>query len=250
MVVLINAALQKRDDLVQLGTLEDELRLRLAAQAAGAGRVAIVDFDVHHGNGTQDIFWDDDSVLFVSLHQWPFYPGTGGPQEQRDTTLNVRFGGTSDDMAYGVAVDGRSGGSAPSGQVQLSRLVISPRAFAAARSGTTVRTAAHATGARVSYKLSGPASVHFTVARPVAGRRGRGGRCVAPTRTNRRARRCTRLARVGRFTVSGHAGQNRLRFTGRVAGRALKRAAYRLTATPVAAGRSGRGATVAFRITG
>src|SRR5258708_35063205 len=61
----------------------------IAARASGCERVAIVDFDVHHGNGTQDIFWDDDSVLYVSLHQWPFYPGSGGPDEQRETTLNV-----------------------------------------------------------------------------------------------------------------------------------------------------------------
>ena len=47
-----------------------------ALQADGAGRVAIVDFDVHHGNGTEAIFADDDSVLYASLHQWPFYPGT------------------------------------------------------------------------------------------------------------------------------------------------------------------------------
>ena len=47
-----------------------------AAQAEhGLERVAIVDWDVHHGNGTQDIFWDDPTVLYVSLHQWPFYPG-------------------------------------------------------------------------------------------------------------------------------------------------------------------------------
>ena len=39
-------------------------------------RVAIVDWDVHHGNGTQDIFWDDPRMFFVSLHQWPFYPGS------------------------------------------------------------------------------------------------------------------------------------------------------------------------------
>ena len=42
-------------------------------------RVAILDWDVHHGNGTQDIVGDDPTILFVSLHQWPFYPGTGGP---------------------------------------------------------------------------------------------------------------------------------------------------------------------------
>ena len=55
----------------------------------GLERVAIIDFDVHHGNGTEAIFRDDDSVLFVSLHQWPFYPGSGGPDDQAETTLNV-----------------------------------------------------------------------------------------------------------------------------------------------------------------
>jgi acetoin utilization deacetylase AcuC-like enzyme len=76
-----------------------------AAQAAGATRVAIVDFDVHHGNGTQDIFWDDDTVYFASLHQWPFYPGSGGPQEQGDTTLNVPMSAGSGDDEYLRAFD-------------------------------------------------------------------------------------------------------------------------------------------------
>jgi acetoin utilization deacetylase AcuC-like enzyme len=60
-----------------------------ALQADGIERVAIVDFDVHHGNGTQDVFWDDDSVFYASLHQWGIFPGSGGPDEQRDTTVNV-----------------------------------------------------------------------------------------------------------------------------------------------------------------
>jgi acetoin utilization deacetylase AcuC-like enzyme len=51
------------------------------ALASGAKRVAIVDWDVHHGNGTQDIFYADPAVLYVSLHQYPFYPGTGGVDE-------------------------------------------------------------------------------------------------------------------------------------------------------------------------
>jgi acetoin utilization deacetylase AcuC-like enzyme len=71
-----------------------------AVQAAGAERVAIVDFDVHHGNGTQDIFWDDDTVLVASLHQWPFYPGSGGPHEQRETTLNVPLAAGCGDAEY------------------------------------------------------------------------------------------------------------------------------------------------------
>jgi acetoin utilization deacetylase AcuC-like enzyme len=47
----------------------------------GLGRVAVVDFDVHHGNGTQDIFWDDPSVFYGSSHQYPCYPGTGAESE-------------------------------------------------------------------------------------------------------------------------------------------------------------------------
>ena len=51
------------------------------AQGLGAQRVAILDWDVHHGNGTQDLFYDDPSVLYLSSHQSPFYPGTGAPHE-------------------------------------------------------------------------------------------------------------------------------------------------------------------------
>ncbi|MBB3659506.1 acetoin utilization deacetylase AcuC-like enzyme [Rhizobium sp. BK650] len=54
---------------------------RHAQKTHGAERVAIVDWDVHHGNGTQDIFWDDPSVLFCSTHQMPLYPGTGAKDE-------------------------------------------------------------------------------------------------------------------------------------------------------------------------
>jgi acetoin utilization deacetylase AcuC-like enzyme len=64
------------------------------AQKAGAERVAIVDIDVHHGNGTQDIFYADPTVLYTSLHQFPWYPGTGHASDRGDpgasgTTVNV-----------------------------------------------------------------------------------------------------------------------------------------------------------------
>jgi acetoin utilization deacetylase AcuC-like enzyme len=64
------------------------------ARQAGAARVAIVDIDVHHGNGTQDIFYADPTVLYTSLHQFPWYPGTGRADERGDagasgTTVNV-----------------------------------------------------------------------------------------------------------------------------------------------------------------
>ena len=71
----------------------------------GVERVAIVDYDVHHGNGTQEIFLEDDTVLFVSLHQWPFYPGSGGPTEQSETTVNVPLSAGSGDEDYLLAFD-------------------------------------------------------------------------------------------------------------------------------------------------
>lgn len=55
---------------------------RHAQQAYGLKKVAIVDFDVHHGNGTQATFYDDPSVLYCSTHQYPLYPGTGHPEER------------------------------------------------------------------------------------------------------------------------------------------------------------------------
>ena len=58
-----------------------------------AGKVAILDWDVHHGNGTQHTFYDDDSVYYASMHQHPLYPGTGFPQERgkNHTNLNVQM---------------------------------------------------------------------------------------------------------------------------------------------------------------
>ena len=80
-----------------------------AAQAEdGLERVAILDWDVHHGNGTQDIFWDDPTVLYVSLHQWPFYPGTGRPGEGNETTVNVPLPAGSGQRGVPPRVRGRS----------------------------------------------------------------------------------------------------------------------------------------------
>ena len=57
---------------------------RHAQAVYGAERVAIMDFDVHHGNGTQDVFWSDKSVMYASTHQMPLYPGTGAARETGD----------------------------------------------------------------------------------------------------------------------------------------------------------------------
>ena len=82
-----------------------------AARLADDGeRVLVLDWDVHHGNGTQDIFWDDPRVLYVSTHQWPAYPGTGratetGGPNALGFTINFPFPpGTTGDAAL-AAID-------------------------------------------------------------------------------------------------------------------------------------------------
>jgi acetoin utilization deacetylase AcuC-like enzyme len=72
------------------------LAARYAQRHHGLERVLIVDWDVHHGNGTQEIFYSDPSVFFFSTHQWPLYPGTGRADEAGDgagqgTTVNFPF---------------------------------------------------------------------------------------------------------------------------------------------------------------
>ena len=78
------------------------------ALALGAERVAIIDWDVHHGNGTQEIFYGDDRVLFVSLHQMPLYPGTGAAREVGSSgaegyTVNIPMPPRTGPSAYGEA---------------------------------------------------------------------------------------------------------------------------------------------------
>jgi acetoin utilization deacetylase AcuC-like enzyme len=78
---------------------------RYARHELGLERVAILDWDVHHGNGTEAIVRGDDSILFVSLHQWPFYPGSGGPGTGGGNILNVPLPAGSGDEAYAAALD-------------------------------------------------------------------------------------------------------------------------------------------------
>lgn len=80
------------------------------ARALGAERVLVLDWDVHHGNGTQEMFYSDPSVLYVSLHQFPYYPGTGaatelGEGEGRGYTVNVPLSAGAGDAAYLAAFD-------------------------------------------------------------------------------------------------------------------------------------------------
>ena len=79
-----------------------------AALARGKSRVAVVDVDVHHGNGTQWMFYPDPRVLYVSTHQYPFYPGTGAAAETgsaggRGFTFNIPLAAGADDADYAAA---------------------------------------------------------------------------------------------------------------------------------------------------
>ena len=81
------------------------LAVRHAQRRHRIARVAVLDWDVHHGNGTQDIFYDDPSVLFISLHQYPFWPGTGARNERGNGpgegfTLNIPLPAGTDEVRY------------------------------------------------------------------------------------------------------------------------------------------------------
>ncbi|MET0876706.1 MAG: histone deacetylase family protein [Tardiphaga sp.] len=79
---------------------------RYAQRTYGIARAAVVDFDVHHGNGTQDIFWADPTVMYCSTHQMPLFPGTGasGERGEHDTVVNAPLadgdGGAKFRMAF------------------------------------------------------------------------------------------------------------------------------------------------------
>ncbi len=81
---------------------------RHAQKAHGADRVAIVDFDVHHGNGTQDIFWSDASVFYGSTHEMPLYPGTGaaGERGEHDQIVNAPLRSGDGGEAFRAAFEG------------------------------------------------------------------------------------------------------------------------------------------------
>ncbi len=80
------------------------------ARARGAERVFILDWDVHHGNGTQEMFYEDPSVLYASIHQWPYYPGTGdvgevGSADGTGHTVNIPLSAGAGPAAYLDAFD-------------------------------------------------------------------------------------------------------------------------------------------------
>ncbi|MFB9172034.1 histone deacetylase family protein [Roseibium salinum] len=80
---------------------------RYAQAVHGMGHVAIIDFDVHHGNGTQDIFWDDPNVMYCSTHQMPLYPGSGAASEtgEANTIVNAPLAPGEDGAGFKEAFE-------------------------------------------------------------------------------------------------------------------------------------------------
>ena len=80
---------------------------RYAQQRYELERAAIVDFDVHHGNGSQDIFWADKSVMYCSTHEMPLYPGTGAVSQRGDfnTIVNAPLSAGDGGDAFREAMD-------------------------------------------------------------------------------------------------------------------------------------------------
>lgn len=90
--------------------LVNNVAVTAASLAARGARVAVVDVDAHHGNGTQDAFYADPRVLFVSFHEWPLYPGTGalddvGRGDGLGTTINVPLPAGATGDVYRTAID-------------------------------------------------------------------------------------------------------------------------------------------------
>jgi acetoin utilization deacetylase AcuC-like enzyme len=145
-----------------------------AARRAGAARVLIVDWDVHHGNGTQDIFAERDDVMYMSVHQFPFYPGTGAADEVgvgagRGATVNLPLPGSQGDADYGVVFHDLflpvarafnpelvivSAGFDAHARDPLADMRVSERGFAAMASGL-VQLADETCGGKIALMLEG-----------------------------------------------------------------------------------------------
>jgi len=144
------------------------------ALSRGLTRVAVVDWDVHHGNGTQDIFYREPRVLFTSLHQWPMYPGTGATSESGagdavGTTLNVPMSSGANDAAYALAFEQVvvpvlehwepqlvliSAGFDAHARDPLADMALSTEAFRA-MAGSLARVARATAGGRMGFFLEG-----------------------------------------------------------------------------------------------
>jgi CSLREA domain-containing protein len=173
--------------------------------------------------------------------------GSVSGDDQTFTTTGTAPGGGANTPGGGGSQN-PAGTPAGSELAAVTGLSFAPRTFRAAPKGPPATAAKARIGSKVSFTLNMAASVRFTVQKQLPGRRGKGGRCVKPTRSNRKARKCTRLVARGSFTRTGAGGTNSFRFSGRLRGKKLAPGRYRMVALPTAGGKSGKKASAAFRI--
>ncbi|MFL5816097.1 MAG: PKD domain-containing protein [Conexibacter sp.] len=229
-----------------MGAFEYQRRAPALTSAAAAVASAKAGTPVTFAASASDADGDDVALA------WSFDDGASAA----GASVAHAFATPGKHLATVTATD--SAGLTATGQVPvlidggaIARLGLAPKAFRAARSGPSASAAARrraarapATGTTVDFALDAAGSVRFSVERVGGGRKVRG-RCVAPRRANRRARRCVRYTPVsGSFVRSGGVGANRFHFSGRIGGRPLSAGRYRLVGS---AGGSVR--TASFAIT-
>jgi hypothetical protein len=178
-------------------------------------------------------------------------PGTTYHYELLATTAEGTSAGGDRTFTTASAFGAHPGLLPPPRGPVLANLRVSPASLRAARHGPSATNAPAArshTGATVTYTLSEAAQVSFTIEENRPGRRGRAGRCVAPTRSDRHARPCRRTLALGRFSRSGSDGSNRFHLTGALPHGPLAPGSYVLLAAPKAAGLTGAARRAGFRV--
>jgi acetoin utilization deacetylase AcuC-like enzyme len=105
----VGGAVHAVDEVVAKNAANAFVAARYAQDRYGVARAAIVDFDVHHGNGSQEIFWADKTVMYCSTHQMPLFPGSGaaGERGEHDTIVNAPLKAGDGGAAFRAAFEGR-----------------------------------------------------------------------------------------------------------------------------------------------
>jgi streptogramin lyase len=175
-------------------------------------------------------------------------PPTPTPTPTPPSSSSSGGGGTTSNTSATAApvlpVLAAGNGASP----QVSNLSVSPSRFRVGPQATAVSAASGATGTTITYTLSKAANVKLQFLRPLPGRR-KGSRCVAPSRSLRKARRCTRLSSKGRLTRTGQQGTNSVAFSGRIGRKALKPAKYQVAITATdSAGQTSAVQTASFTV--
>ena len=169
-----------------------------------------------------------------------------GDETQDRCPMDATTHGSCATAGGGASSPAPAAGAAPA---LMASERIAPTTFPASPSGQSVRSVRGRYGTTVTYTLNVAATTRFTVTRLRPGRKTAHGRCVASTRRNRKASRCSRRVTLpGHFTLAGQPGANRFAFTGRIGGKRLKPGGFRLVATPTADGRRGAPVSASFRI--